>query len=291
MYSRSAYKSIRAGLQRHIEGKPYFRKISIARDNAFKEANHVFAGYLAQLKRSGLDRTTHKPAILPGDVDKLYKDVFTDDPQGLSYRVFYLVVLHMGRRGREGLRELKKDFLQLCVDDQGREYFDKTYNELDKNHCENQEMDDNEGIISAIENDPQCPVHHLKDYLSKLHPSCNALFQRPSKGYRRSGQWYDNMPIGKNTLEKYMKKMSALGNLSKPYTNHCIRRTCISTLDARGYKPKDIMSVTGHKNQSSLYPYMDKPCMTKKHVMSTDLHGFGRQDLQLSQDDFQMPQN
>ena len=31
--------------------------------------------------------------------------------------------------------------------------------------------------------------------------------------------------------------------------------------------------------------------MTKKHAMSTVLHGFGRQDLQLSQDDFQMPQN
>ena len=152
-------------------------------------------------------------------------------------------------------------------------------------------MDENEGIISSIEYDPHCPVRHIKDYLSKLHPSCNALFQRPSKGYRRSGQWYDNMPIGKNTLEKYMKRMSALGNLSKPYTNHCIWCTCISTLDARGYKPKDIMSVTGHKNQSSLYPYMDKPCMTKKHAMSTDLHGYGRQDMQLSQDDFQMPQN
>ncbi len=106
----------------------------------------------------------------------------------------------MGRRGRGGLRELTKDYLVLCTDDQGHEYFDKAYNELDKNHRENKDMDDNEGIISAREGDPDCPVMHIKDYLAKLHPNCNALFQRPSRGFRKSGQWFDNMPLGKTTL-------------------------------------------------------------------------------------------
>ena len=62
MYSRSAYKSIRAALQRHIESKPFFRKISIATDNEFKEANHVFTGYLAHLKLK--DLIVHRISLL-----------------------------------------------------------------------------------------------------------------------------------------------------------------------------------------------------------------------------------
>ncbi len=83
-YSKSAYKSIRAGLQRHLESKPYYQKFTIAKDAAFKEANQVFSGYLAKLKKDGLDRTKHKRTILPGDVAKLYREVFTDTPQGLQ---------------------------------------------------------------------------------------------------------------------------------------------------------------------------------------------------------------
>ncbi len=86
-----------------------------------------------------------------------------------------------------------------------------------------------------------------------------------------------------------MKKMSDKGHLSKPYTNHCIRRTCVSTLDASGYSTHEIMSVTGHKNVSSLAPYIGKPDMSRKRAISASLHAYGRQQVQLSQDDFQLP--
>ena len=98
-YSRSAYKSIRAGLQRHLEGKPYYHKFSLTKDKVFSEANFVFDGYLSKLKKDGLDKTQHKKTILPGDVAKLYSDVFTNTPQGLLYRVFFEIILHFGRRG------------------------------------------------------------------------------------------------------------------------------------------------------------------------------------------------
>ena len=88
-YSRSAYKSIRAGLQRHLEGKPYYKKFSLAKDKVFSEANFVYEGYLSKLKKDGLDKTKHKKTILPGDVEKLYSHVFTNTPQGLLYRVFF----------------------------------------------------------------------------------------------------------------------------------------------------------------------------------------------------------
>ena len=37
-----AYKNIHAGIQRHLESKPFYRKFSITRDSEFKEANNVY---------------------------------------------------------------------------------------------------------------------------------------------------------------------------------------------------------------------------------------------------------
>ena len=79
-YSRSAYKGILAGIQSHLEGKPFFHTFNIIRDSNFIQANHCYSGYLAKLKKSGMDHTTHKKQILPGDVKKLYNEVFTDTP-------------------------------------------------------------------------------------------------------------------------------------------------------------------------------------------------------------------
>ena len=102
-YSRSALKGIRAGIQSHIKGKPYFHMFNISRDSDFIKANQVYSGYLTKPKKDGLDETTHKKQIRPGDVQQLYSHVFTDTPQGLLYRTFYEVVHHFGRRGCKGL--------------------------------------------------------------------------------------------------------------------------------------------------------------------------------------------
>ena len=279
-YSRSAYKGIRVGIQRHLEGKPFYRTFNIICE--FIQANHCYSGYLAKLKKQGMDHTTHKKQILPGNVQKQYDEVFTDTPQGLLYRVFYLVILHMGHQGWEGLRELKKDFLILKVDDEGKEYHDKTYQELDKNHPENNNDDANDGLICAVPGDPNCPALNIKKYLSKLHPSCSALFQCPKKNFTANGRWYNNTPVRKNMLDTHMQKMSKVGNLLDTYTNHCIQRTVVATLDVDGYMAKDIMSVTGYKNQNSLAPYMGKPTLAKKLKMSNALHRYGNNSPQLA---------
>ncbi len=68
LYPRSALKGLRAGLQRHLEGKPYYCKFCISKDQAFNEAHFVFTGYLSKLHKDGLDTTAHKAPILPGDM-------------------------------------------------------------------------------------------------------------------------------------------------------------------------------------------------------------------------------
>ena len=44
---------------------------------------------MAKLRQEGKDVTKSKEALLPGDVLKLYENVFNDTPKGLQMRVFF----------------------------------------------------------------------------------------------------------------------------------------------------------------------------------------------------------
>ncbi len=267
-YSKSALKGIRAGLQRYLEGKPFFRKFSLSRDSIFNEANTVFDGYIAKLKKDGKDIEEHKEEIPPEDERKLYDCVFTDTPQGLLYRVFFEVVKHFGRRGRENLRNMTPAYFTMEKDGSGLRYYRQPVCENDKNHTVKKKGRPKKGVIAEIPGDKNCPFTHVKDYLEKRNKDCPAFFQKAHDNYWKDGIWYENSAVGKNLLNGMMKKMSEVGNLSKIYTNHCIRKTVITRLDDFGFQDKDIMSVTGHKYAASLGAYLDEPSLEKKQLMS-----------------------
>ena len=66
--------------------------------------------------------------------------------------------------------------------------------------------------------------------------------------------WYDNMVVGESTLGKKMKVglLSKEAKFSVEYSNHSIRATTITILDRNGYEERHIMSVSGHRSDSSL---------------------------------------
>ena len=59
----------------------------------------------------GNNKTQHKPAISAADMKKKYNSDALDvnNPVSLQRKVFIDIMLHFSRRGREGLRELRKD--------------------------------------------------------------------------------------------------------------------------------------------------------------------------------------
>ena len=59
--------------------------------------------------------------------------------------------------------------------------------------------------------------------------------------------------------------------LSKSYTNHCIRNTCITILDRCGHEARHIMTVSGHKKIESITNYAHRTSDTKKKQMSESL--------------------
>ena len=130
----------------------------------------------------------------------------------------------------------------------------KTTDELTKNHRENDEPED--GGVKMLNDSPLCPVASFRKYISHLNPENEYLFQRPkTRDVCEDEVWYDNMVLGENTLRKKMKVISQQAQLSVIYTNHSIRATAVAIFDRSGFEALHIMSVSGHRSESSLKSY------------------------------------
>ena len=220
--------SLRFGLNRHFKTKG----TDITQDPEFAEANEVFLAKCVDLKRQGLAKVEHKPAILENDLRKLYEcGVFNlGDPRTLQNKVFFEIMLYSCRRGRQNLRELKiKDF-SFTKDDKGARYVTKSGDELTKNRREDDEGF--EGGMMFEKPGPQCPVASLELDIKHLNPKNEFLFQKPKKRGKIGvdGVCFDNMVVGEGTLGEKMKCISKEAEFSKINTNDSIR-----TLGARDF--------------------------------------------------------
>ena len=55
-----------------------------------------------------------------------------------------------------------------------------------------------------------------------------------------------------------MKNLSENAKLSRNYTNHCIQKTCIVTLDKSGFEARHIIAVSSHKSEATIHEYSEK---------------------------------
>ena len=118
VYTKNLLCSIRFGLNR------YFRSVfnnDIIKDKEFDEANSVHEAQCVALKKRGLVKTEHKPPIADEDIKRLYESgVFnTDNPTALQNKVFFEIMFFFCRRGRQNLRELKRDDFAIKTNPQG----------------------------------------------------------------------------------------------------------------------------------------------------------------------------
>ena len=74
--------------------------------------------------------------------------------------------------------------------------------------------------------------------------------------------------MGKNALYGFMASLSVEYKLSKKYTNHCVRSTCITQLDHHGIESRHIMEVSGHKSETSIKSYSKRLSDDKKRQIS-----------------------
>ena len=283
-YGTSAMRNIRQAIQRHLQEPPHNKSISIISDPTFKQANSMLDTQIRKLREEGLDEAKHKDSIEPEDMVKLNSRMVLNNPVGLQEAFFVDFMVHFGRRGREGLRLLKKDcfvFKKTAPSaeyPQGRVYAELRHNVITK-------CDDGTSKKQAVskemakkmwqERTGRCPIATVEQYLSKLNPACPTLFQRPNhKFVTNTDRWYDNMVLGVKTLGSMMKTISTKYELSQTYTNHCLRASVVTELERAGFAPTDICHATGHKSAESLKHYCDRPSTSKSEKMSSALHAY-----------------
>ena len=218
VYCKGSLLAIRSAIFRFLTQPPNNVNYSIMTDSMFLAANNVLVGQSRLMKATGKDVSVHHPPIEPGDMKKMYDSevLSCSDPVALQRKVFFEMLLHFGRRGRESLRLLKKSDIVFKFDVEDREYATLASNSLEKNHQGFSAKEGEHVQLHATCSD-KCPVASLKLYLSKLNKDCEALFQRPrTVSWKSAESWYGCQPVGINTLSKIMSTISDECKLSKP---------------------------------------------------------------------------
>lgn len=83
-----------------------------------------------------MDRSKSHSPIEKEDINLFYSSGVLSDqnPTSLQLKVYFELSMHFARRGREGLRELKRDDLIFKTTSAGWEYCTLRFNPLEKNH-------------------------------------------------------------------------------------------------------------------------------------------------------------
>ena len=104
-YKSNSYLAIRFGLMR------YCNSVGVdINQKKFEKSCKIFKTVLKKLKNSEVDHRPFHLSITDEDRQKmnLYFENAVDNPVGLQQYVWYCIVLHLSKRGREKQRELTK---------------------------------------------------------------------------------------------------------------------------------------------------------------------------------------
>nr|XP_055023105.1 uncharacterized protein LOC129413436 [Misgurnus anguillicaudatus] len=240
------------------------KKNNIISDKDFKSSNAVFKSVLKCYRKNGKDTSVHHPRITESDLEKIRNapalSSFT--PTGLVRKVWFDIQLCFARSGREGNRNLSKEYFVLRQDENGKEYLTLAHNPETKNHKDPTASDRENlrGFMFASPGDPLCPVDSFKKYLSKCPENARAFYLHPRRiplcNLKGTEVWFTREPMGLNYLGNMLKHIcEEVEGISQMYTSHNLRSTAVGRLSDAGIESRQIMSVTGHRCEGSLRSY------------------------------------
>ena len=185
------------------------------------------------------------------------------DPVRFCQKVWFLICYHFCLRGRELQAFLRAEDLQV-VEETGS-YITLSTSFASKTSRQGGTSGSDEVSIGRIQAESQ--VKSVKLLLSKLDKGCPRNFQMAKKRVRADDEvWYTGQPLGKNTMASMMKRISEKASLSRYFTNHSVRATCITKLAKAGVPDSVIMATSGHRRPESLLSYNRHSEVQKKRT-------------------------
>ena len=262
-YPPRSIHQILAGLQRHMLDLNYCSPKFLDRQNKmFKPIHGACDSVYHSLHSSGVGTSVrHTSVITPLEEKKLWDSRIFGicDPKSLQRTVFFYIGKRFCIRGGEEQRRLgPSQFIRSFNPDCFTyvEHGSKNYAARVKDlRYENKQVP----CPAVPENGQKCLVFLLDLYLSKLPTFAfekDILYLRPkrSKPFDSVAAWYDQIPVGKNTLSTMVKDMcSEAAILGK--TNHSLRATGATTLFQNNVPEKVIQKLTGHRSLDALRSY------------------------------------
>lgn len=133
-YSRATLLSLINGIERFLNSPPNNCGISLTKDPQFVLSNQMLDAKIKQLKKEGLQNTSHKPAIELEDLEKLKNSEILSltQPWSLLRNVWFHISLFWCRRGFEGQRSLKRSSFTFDFDAKGDHFVSMTHDESTK---------------------------------------------------------------------------------------------------------------------------------------------------------------
>lgn len=223
-------------------------------------------------------------------IQKLYKkgelaEASTRNHRALMQTTWLFISLYFGKRGRENQAAMKKSILRLVTTADGSEYFELNRKEpgavlTTKNHQRRIDSteDHSNGNIFAVPGSSRCPVEVLKAYLPHLNPDLESLFQKPKDINKFNRDvckvWYGVRKLGHNSLENMLTNTTTRAEIKPYFTNHSLRATTFTVPSERNVEPLQIKVVTGHRSDTSIESYCERPTLRQFRNMSTALSSF-----------------
>ncbi|VDI46488.1 Hypothetical predicted protein [Mytilus galloprovincialis] len=236
------------GINRYLKAPPHSKTFDSVKDSSFNDSNANFKAVLTESKRFGLGDVEHFPVINEVDRETLYTFMFLspDTPTGLANKVQFDIRLYFCRRGIENMHSMTKCSFTIKTDIKtGLKYVTKSKDELTKNHRQS----DKELVSGVMPESPgsvYCPVASYENYIRRLHPSNDRLWQKPLDSFStETDVWYYNMPLGEKKLSTFMSELSKKCKLSIVYTNHSIRANGATVLSQNMYGSAQIRQSLG----------------------------------------------
>jgi hypothetical protein len=175
LYSKKSMINLRYRIQKHFLK---VRDIDIVNHESFKAANTIFLSMLVKCKQEGKGVSIHKPPISVDDLKKMYDSFNLDSPTDLQNKVFIDFMLYLCNRGRENLKELKKE--DFHFHGEGEQRYVTLRDHSTKNHRgdENDSTESQGGRMYVVPRSSMCPVQSLEKYMSVLNPECDFVLAK-----------------------------------------------------------------------------------------------------------------